>query len=111
MKTSKSKRPKPKPGIPAYVKDAKLITSVHVPGEDRPRPVFYVSRPPIYYSGGKLCRTPLELGVALARAIESRDAEGVAGFCWDALNFVHNGKVPRNWLGAWRKAGPTPLIV
>ena len=94
-----------------YCRQAKIVTSVKVPGEPFPRPVFYVLRALLHDARGRTCQTPLELGIALAHFLETRDTESVSGCCWDALNFVHNGKVPRNWLGVWRKAGPTPLAV
>ena len=90
---------------------AKVVRRVHVPGEKKPRRVFYVLRPFLVDKNGRPCPTALELGVRLADALGRRDAEAVAGYCWDALNFVHNGRVPKNWLGGWRKAGPTPLAV
>lgn len=90
---------------------AKVIRSVKVQGEKKKRSVFYVRRKMLFDNKGRICRTPLELGVLLSKAIEQRDKETVAAYCWDALNFVHDGKVPKNWLGDWKKYGPTPLAI
>lgn len=97
--------------ISPYCAQTKIVTSVKVKGEPKPNPAFYVRRDKLFDQRGRLCLTPLELGQQLALAIERRDAESVAGCCWDALNFVHNGAVPKNWLGEWKKHGPTPLAI
>lgn len=90
---------------------ARVIRSVTVKETGEARPVFYVRRPLLWDDLGRVCPTPLELGVNLARALERRDKEAVAGFCWSALNFVHNGEVPEDWLGVWNEYGPIPLAI
>jgi len=90
---------------------APIVRSVYVPGERRRRKVFYVQREMLFDKKGRVCHTPLELGMMLANALSARNKEAVAGICWDALNFVHDGDVPKDWLGVWKKAGPTPLAI
>ena len=90
---------------------SKIIKSVKVNGEKKRRAVYYVRREILFDDRGRVCQTPLELGRSLTVHLERRDAEAVAGIVWSALNFVHNGKVPRNWLGVWKKYPPVPLAV
>ena len=80
-------------------------------GETKPRRVFYVRREFLVDAEGRPCLTPPELGIALSDAVSKRDKEAVAGCCWAALNFVHNGKVPKNWLGPWKKTGSMLLAI
>lgn len=93
------------------IKRAKVITSAKVHGTNEVRKVFYVRREMLYDKNGRICPTPLELGIMLSDAMLERDEDAVAGICWDALNFVHNGNVPKDWLGGWKEAGPTPIAV
>lgn len=93
------------------VRPTKLVTSVKVEGQRKPRRVFYVQREILFDAKGRVCHTPLELGVQLADAINRRDIETVNCICWDALNFVYDGKVPKDWNKFWKKHGPIPLAI
>ena len=75
------------------------------------RPVYYVKRPFLYDAYGRTCQTPLELGVNLAQALSQRDKEAVAGHCYAALAFVHDGAIPDDWLGEWKHYSPPPLAI
>ncbi len=88
-----------------------VVTSVTLATTGEVRRVFYVRRELLFDERGRVCQTPLELGIGLAQAINSRDAEAVAQICWDALNFVHNGQVPEDWLGDYKKDGPVPVAI
>jgi hypothetical protein len=96
---------------PKYVREVKVIRAVKVIGEKNPRPVFYTRREMLFDARGRICKTPLELSMDLATAISSRDTDSVGSICWDALNFVYNGNVPKNWNKLWKKHGATPLAI
>jgi len=93
------------------IMNAPVVKQVTVQETGEVRPVFYVRREMLWDDRGRICPTPLELGVNLAKALETRDAETVACLCWSALHFVHNGTVPEDWQGVWLEAGPIPLAI
>jgi hypothetical protein len=89
----------------------KVITSVHVEGEKQPRKVFYVRREILFDADGRVCHSPDSVGVQLAGALSRRNVDAVDGIVWDALNFVYNGDVPKDWLRKRRKEKPVPLAI
>jgi hypothetical protein len=93
------------------VKRPKVITSVTVPGETKPRRVFYVRRELLFDKAGRVCRTPLELAHCLQDALDRRDADAVHSIVWDALNFIHGGKVPADWAKEAKRIRAVPLAI
>ncbi len=113
MKTGKSKRRCLSCGAKAKgeVCHPQVVTQVSVPGEKEPQKAFYVRQETLFDPLGRVCHTPDALGVMLARSICQRNVDEVDGIVWDALNFVYNGDVPRDWLRKRRKEKPVPLAV